>query len=245
MRLRVQCQATKAAMEHCWCSYVLGILSIYTGLGQNAKISVSPTVYVASLNQFSDVATFICRVSPSTTSIIVLNILVDGKQVSAALKSRGISAVRQSSTEIILTIEPRAENNNTQISCVAALPLTVIQSEEVTLLIQGLLSPPSDLEVVTVGSRPGFKTLSWQPPYTLDITNVEQDITGYRVCFTFSATEVCTITEDAAYEFLSVSLPLEFRVTAINAVGESNFSHTVHQACEDMHVRGPVRGFHL
>lgn len=203
--------------------------NIYTGLSQNS-IALSPAVYVASLNQ-SDVATFICRVS-SENLVIAINITLNGQQVTTALNNRGISAV-MSSNETILTIEPIIVNNNSLIRCVAVIaPMTVIESEEATLLIQGLLSPPSDLEVMAISSRPGFNRLSWQPPYTLDITDVEQDITGYRVCFNFSATEVCTITEDAAYEFLSTSLPLEFQVTAMNAVGESNFGQIVHQACE-------------
>lgn len=212
---------------------VIVLQSFCTGLGQNAVVSISPSAFTAGLSTNSSRrVTFTCTVSSNNTPIFAVNMLVDEMQDSPGLEDRGINSFRLDAFTANLTIEPRIENNKTVISCLATLASGAVFSAPLTFLVQGILSAPPDLEVITIDSRPNFKRLSWQPPYTLDITNVEQDITGYRVCFSFSATEVCVLTEDTSYDFLSVRLPLEFLVTSINVVGESDASRVLHQACE-------------
>lgn len=212
-------------MEYC-CSLfaVIFLRSIWTVLGQNASVSIGPSAFTAGLS--SEEITFTCTVS---RPVLAVNMFVDEEQFSSDLEDRGIRL----DAAAILTIEPRIENNNTKIKCLATFESgSPVFSPPLIFLVQGLLSAPPDLEIITIDSRPNFNRLSWQPPFTLDISDVEQDITGYKVCFSLSATEMCVLTEETSYDFLNIRLPLEFLVTAINVVGESNASRVLHQACE-------------
>lgn len=206
--------------------------SVSTILTENAVAFISPSTFTASLN--SEMVSFTCTamLAANTSTILAVNMFANGQQDSTALRRRGISSFRHNDTASILTIEPTAENNNTEIACLVTLrPIAAIESAAVTFLVQGLLSPPPDLQFMTT-SRPQYFKLSWQSPFTLDITDLEQDITGYRVCFTYSRIEVCATTENTSLDFLNIRLPLEFNVTAINVIGESNSSHLSYPACE-------------
>lgn len=202
---------------------------ICAGLAQDdVMVTVTPSRFVASLS--TNATTFNCTVTPSTATVQLLIILVNGEQDSKELQSMGIVSTRLSNTFGTVSIETRAENNNSEISCLAVLAGAAskpVISEPATLLIQGVLSSPPSLTIVSIASRPYFPRLTWQRPYTVD----RSEIVDYWVCFNFSVSQVCTLTEDTSYEFLNIRLPLVFRVTAINVVGESEASLVVYQPC--------------
>ena len=214
--------------------------SINASLAQVGLV-LSPAEFTASLN--NEEVNYTCSVSPSTLEIDVISRSVDGDQVSGSLPNRGITFIKESGAGI-LRIQAREENDNITIRCIV-VPTSgdppVIRSEPALLRVQGLLSAPPDLEVMVSDSSPSFNSLSWSAPFTLDITNQEPDITGYRVCSNYSATSTCAMTDSTSYEFLNVRLPVEYLVTAINAVGESNASIISHPACDPS--AGEFRGW--
>ena len=74
------------------------------------------------------------------------------------------------------------------------------------------------------------RRLFWEAPESLDITDIEPDISNYRICTNFSG--VCINTTELEYVFPDVRIPIEFSVTAINIVGESNASVTIQEPCD-------------
>ena len=80
----------------------------------------------------------------------------------------------------------------------------------------GILAPPSNMAIDHVNDY--NQRLTWTPPFTLDITDVDPDIT-YSVCC--NVTTNCTSTTNPYYDFPTLCNPVEFTVTAVNPVGES------------------------
>ena len=64
----------------------------------------------------------------------------------------------------------------------------------------------------------------------MDITDIEPDISNYRVCTNLSG--VCINTTELEHIFPNVRIPIEFSVTAINVVGESNATIAVYEPCD-------------
>ena len=87
----------------------------------------------------------------------------------------------------------------------------------------GLLSAPTNLQA----SRPSSSAihLYWDPPFTLDITNVDPDIPGYTVSITNNNTKVTSERNVTKPEFLFQEYDHDpchvylFRVSAWNPVG--------------------------
>ena len=72
--------------------------------------------------------------------------------------------------------------------------------------------------------------LLWEAPESLDITDIEPDISNYRICTNLSG--VCINTTELEHVFPNVRIPIEFSVTAINIVGESNASVAIYEPCD-------------
>ena len=117
----------------------------------------------------------------------------------------------------------------------------VIQGEDVLsspafFKVQGLLGPPPNLSLSTNDlsrSQDDFvKILTWDEPDTLDITDIEPDVSYYRVCYNLSTTVMCKNTTDREFTFLNVGVNVLFTVTAVNVVGEGNGSTVMHWACD-------------
>ena len=75
-----------------------------------------------------------------------------------------------------------------------------------------------------------IKVLTWDEPYTLNITDVEPDINHYRVCSNLST--ACKSTTSREFMFVNVGVNILFTVTAVNVVGEGNGSTIMHWACD-------------
>jgi hypothetical protein len=221
----------------CWYFICFVLHIIVSGLCQEVVVFINPPAFTASLStDSSDKVSFNCTVSSNITPQPEFSILmqVNGEQfVGSRDEENGITRLSAN----VFTIEPTTETNNSNISCMAVSfsedGVIGGSSEPLVFLVQGLLAPPPGLSITTPELRPNFRRLSWQPPFTLDITGFDPDITGYRICFSLSATSPvnCVQTDNTSYDYLNIRLPLEFLVTAINVVGESNASRAVHQAC--------------
>ena len=88
--------------------------------------------------------------------------------------------------------------------------------------VSGILAPPSNLAIGHVNDY--NQRLTWTPPFTLDITDVDPDIT-YSVCCNVNTN--CTSTTNPYYAFPTLCDPVEFTVTAVNPVGESESNRIV------------------
>ena len=110
----------------------------------------------------------------------------------------------------------------------------------VHLLEYGTLSsgPPSTVVDLTVTHNSTSITISWEAPWSLDVTGVDHDI-WYSVLIqnvtnltTISCTDCTNITE-TVYTFTPDHLTpchvYNFSVTSFNGAGQGESSHTEHQ----------------
>ena len=92
----------------------------------------------------------------------------------------------------------------------------------------GILAPPFNLTIAV--DDLSHKRLSWEPPASLNLTDIEPDISGYRICT--NLTDVCINTTELEYVFPNLRIPIQFSVTAVNVVGESNAGVALHEPCD-------------
>ena len=218
--------SAQARIMKCWWSLLFLLHASWAGVDRQAV--VRPDEFVAVLNS-PESTTFTCTASPNPLTI---NFLVNGTQPTTADTRRGITTSRVKDTGF-LAIEARAENNNTEVRCivVASDPVESLRSINAAIFrVQGLLSPPDSLRIVNIASRPSYNMLVWQAPMSLNITNVEPNIIGYRVCHTFLPPP-CTIVTETSYEILNIKYYMRYEVSAINVVGESTSSIFSIQSC--------------
>ena len=133
-----------------------------------------------------------------------------------------------------LSIPAYDENDHAAIQCTVVIvnPLASDMSKLIFLNIQGLLGPPPNLFLLEADEQLS-RSLTWDAPPTLNITNVDPDIEYYQVCYNLSAELTCTNVSSVGereFKLSNVRVPLLFTVTAFNVVGEGNESSIVHQA---------------
>ena len=77
--------------------------------------------------------------------------------------------------------------------------------------------------------------LSWDEPFSLDITDVDSDVECYNVCYSLVSVTAeksqCTCVNQREHTFLCVSVPLLFTVSAVNVVGEGEATSILHDGC--------------
>jgi hypothetical protein len=158
------------------------------------------------------------------------------------IRDRGISesitiSVDEATDSFIrsLTILRNVTNRNTTIVCLANVlsPSSSSTSEPVLFKIQGLLDAPSNLMLSDLeADNQHMRRLSWEEPFSLDITDVDPDIECYNVCYSLvnvtAEKSQCTCVNQTEYTFLCVSVPLLFTVSAVNVVGEGGASAILH-----------------
>ena len=179
--------------------------------------------------------------------------LVDGLLVSRQdIRNHGISegsviTVDEASCSLrsTLTIVRNINKSNTTIMCIASMTsqtgITNVPNEPVLFKIQGLLDAPSNLMLSEADSQ-HMRRLTWDEPFSLDITDVDPDIHCYNVCYSLINVTVfqCTCVNQTEYTFLCVSVPLIFIVSAVNVVGEGNASSILHDGCGCASTRGLI-----
>lgn len=181
-------------------------------------------VYVAVERSDTEV-NFTCEFEASVVAMSIV-VEVDKRQLSPSEQAmRQIENVTVDERTRVLSIVPLATNNNTILWCVVQTQSTLLYSKIARLWIQGTLDPPKDFKISTSTSRGNILRLSWTAPFTLDLTEEDPDILGYRVCFYFPKVLGlsdcnCKITPNEYFDFPKINLPsLTINVSAINIGG--------------------------
>ena len=98
-------------------------------------------------------------------------------------------------------------------------------------MLTGLLAAPSNLKAVSITTTAIH--LTWDHPYTLDITGIDPDISGYVIYIRNANTGNTTtaFVTETEYTFVRQDFRhcdmFEFRVQTLNVVGEGNVSDPV------------------
>ena len=91
---------------------------------------------------------------------------------------------------------------------------------------------------------PYLGRLTWDKPFSLDITDVDPDIECYNVCYRLinetAENSHCACVNKTEYTFLCVSVPLLFTVSAVNVVGEGVASSILHDGCGCISTTGLI-----
>lgn len=209
----------------------VSLLFKYYVSSEAESVSIDPTAFTAGVDTVE--VNFTCRATAPPTTTVSVILLINGTFPSAELReSRGLQVNPINNTEIRLMIQPSVVNNGTNVSCVALFGRDFMpkSTRTVTLHVQGLLDSPSDLEFDAAPPPSTLRRLSWKPPFTLDITNADPDIT-YSICFNLFGSPVCNKTLDIFYDFISITFPSQFTVTPSNVVGEGVGSSAMYLGC--------------
>ena len=205
--------------------------------------AITPRGYNASLDPEASF-TFQCDVTGTNN----IQWLVDGQpSTTQDNRDRGISQSTiitvdeaTDSFRISLSIVRNIANRNTTVRCqVTAVSstgmVTGISSDPAQFQIQGLLDAPSNL-MLSEADNQHMRRLSWEEPFSLDITDVDPDIECYNVCYSLVSVSAeksqCMCVNQTEYTFLCVSVPLLFTVSAVNVVGEGGATSTLHDGCD-------------
>ncbi len=87
----------------------------------------------------------------------------------------------------------------------------------IAFFITGLLDPPTITGSVEYNIF--YRILTWTPPFTLDITDLDPDIT-YRFCS--DSADTCVDATDTSSLFETMCDPVEYYISACNPVGCSD-----------------------
>ena len=217
---------------------LLVILLLLKNLNENyaqPTVVITPRGYNASLDPESSFS-FQCNVTGAENIIWV----VDGlPSTRPELQGRGISEsdlivvnATTGSFRRSISIERNVMNKNTSIICLADMTLLAdVPSEPVLFKIQGPLDAPSNL-MLSEPDNQHMRRLTWDEPFSLDITDVDPDIECFNVCYSLvnvtAEKSQCTCVNQIEYTFLCVSVSLLFTVSAVNVVGKGSASSILH-----------------
>ena len=223
-------------------SLVLLWLLFVRGKHSQLTAVITPRGYNASLDPEASF-TFQCDVTGSNN----VQWLVNGRpSTTQENRGRGISQSSITTVDevtdsfrISLSILRNITNRNTTIVCQVTATLSTgevrgIASDPVRFQIQGLLDAPSNL-ILSEADNQHMRRLSWEHPFSLDITDVDRDIECYNVCYSLvnvsAEKSQCTYVIQIEYTFLCVSVPLLFTVSAVNVVGQGEATSMPHNGC--------------
>ena len=126
-----------------------------------------------------------------------------------------------------LSISRNVTNEHVTIICRADsfTPSATVDSDPAIFQVQGLLEAPPNLMFLETNDE-CMRRISWGEPFSLDITDIEPDISHYNVCYSLRNADKsrCLYVNQTEFSFLNVSVPLLFTVSAVNVVGEGNSS---------------------
>ena len=211
---------------------------------------ISPRGYNASFDPESSF-TFQC----DATGADSVQWSVDGVVASRDdLRDRGISesgiiTVDEATRSMrrTLSIVKNINNSIINITCIASSfsPIGINSSEPVLFKIQGLLDAPSNL-ILSGADSQFIRRLSWDEPFSLDIADVDPDISHYKVCYslinvTVEKSQCKQVLNRTDYVFPYVSVPLHFTVSAVNIVGEGNSTSVLHEATNCSATKGVIK----
>ena len=206
------------------------ITAVINPRGYNATLDPEVTfTFQCDVTGADDVQWIVDGLPPSRQEIINRGILTETAVITV---NEATGSFRQK-----LSISRNVANQNTTIVCEAeSFTVNDVRSVPVVFSqIQGFLEAPSNLILTETESddNPFMKRISWNEPFTLDITDAKLDISNYKVCYSLinSANKSqCTRVYQTEFTFLIVTISLEFTVYAVNVVGESNSSSILYEA---------------
>ena len=179
---------------------------------------------------------------------------VDGVAASREdiLRDRGISesgiiTIDEATRSVrrTLSIVRNINNNIINITCIASSfsPIGIDSNGPVLFKLQGLLDAPSS-PMVSEPDNQHMRRLIWNEPFSLDITDVDPDISHYKVCYNLvDANKLqCVLVNQTEFIFLNINVPLLFTVSAVNVVGEGNASSILHDENGCTNTTGWVGG---
>ena len=190
---------------------------------------------------------------------------VDGTEArTVQVQARGITFMTTTGagTVSVLTMEASITNNNTEVVCIAlnvedgeivqrsptayliiqGKPFSIINTvmkinHDITCNVDtGLLAAPSNLAIIS--SNLTAIDLRWTPPFSLNITNTDEDMLFYSIKITNHDTGEVSFDNSSypGYTLLSMKSfhcdTFGFQVTGWNSVGEGNISDTVNASFE-------------
>ena len=204
--------------------------AVITPRGYNASLDPKATfTFQCDVTGADDVQWIVDGLPPGRQEIINRGILIVTSVITVNEATRSF---RQN-----LSISRNVANQNTTIVCEAdSFTVNDVRSTPVLFQLQGLLGVPPNLLLTETESDDNLKfvkKITWDEPFTLDITDVEHDISNYKVCYSLinSANKSqCTHVYQTEFTFLIVTISLEFTVYAVNVVGESNSSSILYEA---------------
>ena len=96
----------------------------------------------------------------------------------------------------------------------------------------GLLAAPSNVRAATTDT--GVTTIMWEPPFTLNITDVDPDITGYTI-YEWTSNRFVVVADDVPGTATNFTFSEDrpcingsyYLVNASNPVGEGNRSEEI------------------
>ena len=195
-------------------SLVLLWLLFVRGKHSQLTAVITPRGYNASLDPEASF-TFQCDVTGSDN----IQWLVDGRpSTTQENRGRGISqstviTVDEAidSFRISLSILRNITNRNTTIvsATLSTGEVRGISSDPIQFQIQDFLDAPSNI-MLSEAANQCMKRLSWDEPFSLDITDVDPDIEYYNVCYSLvnvsAEKSQCTCVNQTEYTFLCVSV---------------------------------------
>ena len=197
-------------------------------------VVITPRGYNASLDPAANF-TFQCDVIGADGVLWLVDGLPSTRQ---DVRDRGISEsdviIVDETTDRFrssIAISRNDHNSNTTIMCLADSILSNdVLSDPVLFQVQGLLDAPPNL-MLSEANDQHMRRLSWDEPFSLDITDTERDISYYKVCYSISTEKSqCQHTEQTEFTFLCARIPLNFTVSAVNVVGEGEAMTIFHEA---------------
>ena len=191
--------------------------------GFNASLRSASTVFQCDVTGADNIEWRVDR-TPSNRDIVTARGIVTSDVITIDPTTNTLSST--------LTVPTTDVNDDTSIFCIAENSEDVL-SATVLHLVQGLLESPPQLEINDIQDS-FMRRLSWDAPETIDLTDIEPDISNYRVCFNISEEINCDNVSESSqqYTFINLRVPLLFSVSAVNVVGEGNASTVEHEACD-------------
>lgn len=214
--------------------------------GQSATATISPRGgYNASLDPNTS-TTLQCLVTGADSIVWVVDGVAAG---TTKIYDRGIMISDMVTIDEAkgrfasnLSIPRTRENKNTAIHCIAnSFTSRDIPSSVAYFQVQCLLSEPPGLNISASPNHRHMRILTWNEPETIDITDVDPDISHYRVCYNISGEfSSCEITSERHYLLADVSVDIVFSVAAVNVVGIGNESTILHKSCNQEPLSGKL-----
>ena len=222
---------------------VTTILVVSEFVESQPSLTITPkSDYVAALHQ--SVTEFTCTATNGTIlrwNLDYGTVIDSGENVT----NRGVTTTPAAELQLgsgvivsILSISATQQNSRTVIICQTSKfittenPLAEFVGIFFMFQVQGILGAPPNTMLSEVNDQ-FVRILSWDPPFTLNITDIEPDILYYQICYNITMDDLVCLNVSSRdrreFRFLNIRDSLLFTVTAFNVVGRGEFSEIVYK----------------